>query len=381
MLERLPFFSKLISPIDPRSFFTNHWGRAFLHIHHRNGSRAEWLTTADLDLLFQSECLPAALCNVVSGGVQVPLEHWSCDRMSDRGHYQAIDVERLFQCYLNGATVILNQAHYSVPPLAEACRNLTTELGFRVWTNIYITPPNSSGFARHEDDHEVLVLQIMGTKDWTIYPDGAPVVLRLEAGDLLYLPRSTAHSAHSANGPSIHVTFGMRPTYRFDLVEELARAAREHPAFRQPLNMAVSEISQVDAQESHFASDLSALLTEIGIPALLERRLQTSMKSQAQGWPGRFADIARLQEMALSTVVRLRPGIAFRVRQEGEFLEVDFASRRVTLPAFLRTCLEAITSGQPSTIRELPGLLSDEGKVDLAKSFVRAGLVEIVPAG
>jgi ribosomal protein L16 Arg81 hydroxylase len=80
-----------------------------------------------------------------------------------------------------------------------------------VHANVCITPQNSSGFTPHYDTHEVLVLQIGGSKVWRIYdpplklphrsqpfnaashrlpPRPRPrFELEMRPGDLLYLPR------------------------------------------------------------------------------------------------------------------------------------------------------------------------------------------------
>jgi len=326
--------------------------------------------------------VPAASCNVISGGAPVPVEDWSRETISDRGRHRAVDVERFFQFYLNGATLILNQAQRSIPSLSRTCRILTRELGFRVWTNVYITPPGSSGFKRHRDDHEVLILQILGAKLWTVWPKGGdPVDLRLEPGDRLYLPRSTAHAARSDATASIHITFGMSPAYAFDLVAELAAAARNHPAFQHPAPFPCIGAPAMEKFETEFAAGVAALLAEIGADGLVKRRSQTLSENQGRGWPGRFADLLHLADISPKTIVRLRPGILFSIREQGESIEVRFAGRSISLPAFLRTCLERFTGESPFAIEELQGLISNEGKVELARLFARSGLLEIVEIG
>jgi hypothetical protein len=62
-------------------------------------------------------------------------------------------------------------------------------------------------------------------------------------------------------------------------------------------------------------------------------------------------------------------------------VEVHVADRSVGLPAFLRISLERITAEAPFGVEEVPGLLSDEGKVELVRSLVRVGLLEIVETG
>jgi hypothetical protein len=161
----------------------------------------------------------------------------------------------------------------------------------------------------------------------------------------------------------------------------LAAVAREHPAFQHRAPHAGFGTPAMEKFETEFAAKLAALLQETGVGGLLERRLQALTKSQGQGWPGRFADLVRLGDISPTTVVRLRPGVLFTVRERDGLLEVHFAGRSVGMPAFLRSCFERITVEEPFAIDELDGLISRKGKVELVSSFVRAGLLEIVEMG
>lgn len=117
-----------------------------------------------------------------------------------------------------------------------------------VGANIYLTPPNSQGFAPHYDDIEAFVLQIEGKKEWTLYAPrseneklpressgnfqqneiGEPVFTQiLEPGDLLYFPRGWIHQAKTvSNCHSLHVTLSVyQKTSYAELFEELAKQA------------------------------------------------------------------------------------------------------------------------------------------------------------
>ena len=100
-----------------------------------------------------------------------------------------------------------------------------------VGTNIYLTPPNSQGFAPHYDDIEAFVLQIEGKKHWKLYAPlsnedtlprnsstnfnqneiGDPILdVVLEAGDILYFPRGMIHQAFTVKDHhSLHLTLSV----------------------------------------------------------------------------------------------------------------------------------------------------------------------------
>ena len=84
---------------------------------------------------------------------------------------QAADDKVLGQL-AGGATLVLQALHRTWPPLIEFGSMLAAELGHPVQINAYITPPENRGFAAHYDTHDVFVLQVAGSKRWTIPPAG-----------------------------------------------------------------------------------------------------------------------------------------------------------------------------------------------------------------
>jgi ribosomal protein L16 Arg81 hydroxylase len=124
-------------------------------------------------------------------------------------------VARLYQLFQEGATIALSFLDTVIPSLADFCRSLETEFTFPFQANVYLTPARAQGAKPHCDTHDVFVLQVTGSKKWTIY--GTPVELppseqdfdpsvhelgaptlefELNTGDLAYIPRalSTMHN-------------------------------------------------------------------------------------------------------------------------------------------------------------------------------------------
>src|SRR5207248_1065825 len=77
--------------------------------------------------------------------------------------------------YRRGATIRLRGVQRRWAPLQALCRSLEGPLGATALANLYWTPPGSQALAAHWDGHDVLVLQIAGSKRWQVYD--APVSL------------------------------------------------------------------------------------------------------------------------------------------------------------------------------------------------------------
>lgn len=189
-----------------------------------------------------------------------------------------------------------------------------------VGTNVYLTPPNSQGFAPHYDDIEAIVMQIEGAKLWKVYSPrepkeylprvssenftqddlGEPLFeVKLEPGDMLYFPRGFIHQAETVEGKhSLHITtsFYQKTSYA-DLLEALvpaalSRAIESDVSFREGLPMNIHQImgivfSENDSPErNEFRSKVKGLFDKIFTHANVDDAVdQMSKKYQIDALP------------------------------------------------------------------------------------------------
>ncbi|XP_071729670.1 uncharacterized protein [Rutidosis leptorrhynchoides] len=132
----------------------------------------------------------------------------------------AHDILRSREAYNDGYTFAMRGMEFRFKDIADISEGLTFLFGQpSTGVNMYLTPPNSQGLARHRDDHCVLVCQIRGVKKWKIFPNLGPHLPRLyenvddlvylegenkldgfkevllREGDVLYIPRGFPHEA------------------------------------------------------------------------------------------------------------------------------------------------------------------------------------------
>ncbi|WP_405009233.1 JmjC domain-containing protein [Kitasatospora sp. NBC_01539] len=184
-------------------------------------------------------------------------------------------------------TLVLNGLHLSWPPLRDAVRRLAAELGHPVTANVYLTPPQSTGYGPHWDTHHVFLAQAEGAKTWRLHPpivtdplsrhrwtavgftteqldrvhDRAESVV-LRAGQVLFIPRGWVHFGHTTAEHSLHVTFGVQLLTRHWLLQQLLDQAVEDPAVRAALPPDLSSY----AVEDLVTRARSVLLAHLGRP-------------------------------------------------------------------------------------------------------------------
>lgn len=155
------------------------------------------------------------------------------------------DAVKCKQAYKEGYTVALRGLEFRYQSIAAIADTLALMFGQpSVGANLYLTPPNSQGLARHFDDHCVFVCQIFGSKQWTVFSRPGQQLPRLydnigcsdidyskagkreyflREGDVLYIPRGFPHEAYTNSGVddcspgfSLHLTLSIEVEPSFE---------------------------------------------------------------------------------------------------------------------------------------------------------------------
>lgn len=283
------------------------------------------------------------------------------------------DVDRILDLVAGGATIVAQGLQRYWPPLAEFCLDVEAALSHPVQANAYLSPPGAAALGRHIDAHDVLVLQVAGTKAWEI--DGLGDIT-LGAGDVAYLPAQTTHSARTATTMSLHITLGLLTTTYRDvmrrLVDNLADVELDRPlpvgftipsrrgdlteGMRERLNQAAAMIAATDPAQ---AADLE-----------VRRRARRARRR----WLGRLAVTVDPEVVGETSMLCLRRPI--EVTDDGATVVLDAPDRRLRLPASTASALRALAAGARVQIADLPGLDPDDRLV-VARRLVREGVAQV----
>ena len=236
---------------------------------------------------------------------------------------------------------IARMEHYSNTVL-RLSRLLEAELRSPVQINLYLTPAGGQGLGSHLDDHDVVVVQLEGEKQWQISaPDSVglsasataatestvehPATLR--AGDWLYLPRGIRHEVrNSGPEPSAHLTIGFHPlTWGAILERALVKARSESRLLNEPLG---TDPEIVGAESA--ADRLREILSFIDVQAEVDRHRRLV---RALGEPIPVTEVPHrgaLDASDADTFFAWRTG-AVSVTRTTHGLELDLSYRRAPL--------------------------------------------------
>ncbi|MEZ0602718.1 JmjC domain-containing protein [Paraburkholderia sp. IW21] len=136
-------------------------------------------------------------------------------------------ISELHQLMREGVTAVLEAINELSPNVGDLTERLGGELGAQSTANAYISFGDTSGFGVHNDDHDVIVMQIDGKKKWRFFRSGtiqekATVnelkhpsesdrgdELIITAGDIMFIPKGTWHDVVAVNEKSLHLTISL----------------------------------------------------------------------------------------------------------------------------------------------------------------------------
>ncbi len=404
-----PALDRLVA-IDPQEFVEQVWSRRPLlspATEHQRDRFADLFGQAAVDELVSERGLRTPFLRMAKDGSVIPAARYTRGGGTGAGIGDQAADDKILGLLAEGATLVLQGLHRTWPPLVRLTSALAAELGHPIQVNAYITPPQNQGFSPHYDTHDVFVLQIAGTKRWTIHEpvlssplpeqpweqvkdkvaaratEDALIDTVLAPGDALYLPRGYLHSAVAQGELSIHLTIGVHPVSRATIVDELLREARVSEALRSSLPAGV-DLADPGVLAAHVETTLAALVDALqqdpdGVTDRVARRIGTSLMSQTRPDPiAPLAQAAVLRDLTATTALQLRPGLRSRPRVDGESVALVLLDRTVTLPAGSAAALDRVLSGATLTPADLEVPGDDDARLELARLLVRAAV--LVPA-
>ena len=384
------WYAWLIDPLPTAEFERDYYEQRLFHIRRRASPYyAELLSLSDLDTVLGTHSASYRDISLVRGDGDVSRGEYT----NEAGRILPLDVARHFD---DGATVIFNQLQRRVPTLARLCVALGRQFSSKVQTNVYLTPPDAQGFAPHWDTHDVFVLQISGTKHWSIYdtkvrlplrgqrfepgtpPGDVTDELELGPGSAVYLPRGLMHSARSTDEASLHITLGLTAfTWAEFLVESVTAAALEEESLRQNLPSDFARQGFPAAEKRRLFSEKLAFVQSRFDPEAVWRRFTDEVLATDVPL---FTDLLsqRLREHHLTPRSRVgrRAGLLAEALTADKTCLLRFCGRELRLPVDVWPALQFAAKADEFAVRDLPDCLDTEGKLTLVKRLIREGFLQ-----
>jgi lysine-specific demethylase/histidyl-hydroxylase NO66 len=207
----------------------------------------------------------------------------------------------------------------------------------------------------------------------------APVDVRLQAGDVLYVPRGRVHAAESTSELSVHLTLGLHAPTLFMLATRMLNALnnsddRIHtqlpprflsdPDVRSGLGDLVHGIAEAVEQPEAIAQGLDSLEAD------LVKRGQCKPLGTA------ISDAVAIDDQ--TRVVKYQP-LYSRVTERSDAVALHFAQSVVSVTTDHTSALQFLAkSTAPFRIQDLPEL-SEVQRLELARTLIMQGFLIRLP--
>ena len=387
-----PSLAWLLQPLAVETFLNEVWAETHYHVQRHCPGYFDCLlpgASAVEDLLEVFRPEPSR--------VRLIREH---DKKSPDNYQLAdgsLDLDHIRSDFADGYTIVLDDVELYVRPIASLAHAIEVELNFATKINAYITPPESQGFVAHYDGHDVLILQIQGSKIWHLY-EGAdvpphqlrreekwvaaglplPTDLRLEIGDVLYLPRGRVHAAEATSEPSVHLTVGIHaPTALTYVVAALNSLSFSDD--RLNVRLPPRHLDDADARAA-----LGVLLRDVVGTVEDPRAITGGLDALAdilvrRGQCPPVGQVSNAMAVDGQTVVRKYRPLYSRVTTGNDGVTLQFAQLSINANSDHEAAMLFVSgSSEPFRVCDLPGLRAAQ-QTELARTLIVSGFLVRCP--
>ena len=374
---------------DVAEFSSKYWGRRPL-LHTPNDGTDTFddvFSLQALDELVAHGARLPAIRMVADGVALAPSQFCSATRLGGRDLDDVVDPVKVIGRLADGATLVMQSLHRTSKAVGDFVTRLQDELSHPVQANAYLTPPDAVGLAEHSDLHDVLAVQLHGSKRWWV--DGLGDVT-MRRGDVMYVPRGIRHRAGTTTETSLHLTIGIIRVTARQVIERILRDAPG--SLDQPLPIGYRDPSRRDALARDLHAALATALDLIGstdVGAVVDQ--EQSRRLARPPMAGRISSHVQLEELDADVVIQWsapQECLAQAVdevdgrRRHGDGLHSDddvpapaaltvhLGDRTLTMPITAQDALRALSDGRPIRVGDLPGL-DEPSRIVLAKRLVR----------
>jgi mannose-6-phosphate isomerase-like protein (cupin superfamily) len=387
----------LSHPLSAQLFFSDYFEQDFLHSCDRpSGWFDKILSLDDVDRLITNCFLQSSQVRLVNNGQTIPEDEYT-------NPDQRVDSLKMMHAFANGSTIILNDAGGPCKSLGLFCRKLEAELGVRIQANLYMTPPNSTGFKTHYDTHDVYIVQIAGRKKWELFNSEISLpleeqkkhdddtlskmsvshTLELKVGDSLYIPRGLPHRATSPEDDySLHITIGFHPVLTVDLLlDAVYVAATRNVELRRSLPIDGEGDYVLTFDEYQHATKILGILSQhVSLNEIALRAKKSYSASRITFLPGHVHDFMKLGALSIDSKLYWRNHVSIDVLEEQGHVIIMSNGNEVAFPSSFGDIFAELLKASHFFVRDMPSALSSKSKLIVARRLVREGVLSFLNA-
>lgn len=365
---------ELLAPAPLQSFLDERWGLRPLHVRAERPERFSALFSLQeldrvLGFAFTDEDI-----ELLENGTRIALGTRREDKTTLPGFYEH---------FRRGRAILVREAHIRCKPIAVLANALARELGVIVTGDVLVAPPRARELPAPRPSGASLILQVSGTSTWRSAPgvDDPAVALppaALAAGDVLYLPRVSAHVAEVADQPAVCVVFSLQIKTWADLLLKAVEVASERNIeLRRAVGFGAPLCPPAPHMQTHFHELAGAALRGISLEAV-RTALSCEQKDDMPAIPdGHFAQMRHVDGIDGESLVERRLGAVGELRFVGDEVEFFFPGNYQRGPEKLFLAMEFMKEQPRFRVKDIPGWYTESEKILIVQHLIRRGFLRL----
>ncbi len=309
-----------------KSFFSNHFGKKYLHKKEIINDVKSIMSHGILDdLLSKSNIWNNQNFIMMLDQKKIGYNDYSSLSIDVTGSNNRPDVNKVQNLVSKGSSIILNDIEKYNSKLLKISDELQKLTQGRCQGNLYFSMASHKAFGPHFDLHDVFAIHFEGEKVWNIYEniEDSPInhpffkisaeerikragklidQITLKPGDLLYIPRGQYHDALASKNGAIHVAFGLTYFKPIDLMSSIWE--------KFILNEFMRNDIQLNSSNDDLKNVLNKFANEINHIINSDETLEI-LKNNIKNWP------YKIKEYSLKDIVL--EGIRYDISQSVKF--------------------------------------------------------------
>jgi ribosomal protein L16 Arg81 hydroxylase len=283
--------SQLLNTIKSQETFFKEDVFSKKHFHFESGvsNISEILSLAELDEILNENVLDPRVFLLFKNGQQL-----MSNQIFGPNDIQSLDKDKVNE--------LVNEQKYSlkifnVEKYSARLTALKAELSQyflrKISFNLYLTPAKTPCFLEHQDNYDVFIAQLEGSKQWHVH-EGSTLIpvnsaetkdliadaekILLKKGDLFYVPPSMLHKVENLEDyPSLHLTIGLHPLTYEEVFMSMLKDRKSSLFFKQPVRYEDTDVQIGDIKEK-----MKNFMTSMIDSPYFETLLKNSLSEKTQ---------------------------------------------------------------------------------------------------
>jgi Cupin superfamily protein len=254
-MSTAPLFTGRFVELAGADFASARLGQDFVRAEAGADRVGDLLTWSALNGILSTHQLVAPQLRLFRDGAQVPVARYTRSDGSDNSAdgRQVLLPDALYRELRAGASLVLDSIDQLHPPITAAADDLMRLVRELVQVNLYLVWGDHQGFDTHWDDHDTVIVQLAGSKHWTVHGPGRRYPMKVDTGhdhgppesvvwqgnlapgDIIHVPRGWWHAVRGTGEMSMHLTFGFTRRTGIDWARWVVEQLYSEELFRQDL--------------------------------------------------------------------------------------------------------------------------------------------------